>query len=177
MHPRCIAYIAVSADGYIADAGGGLDWLAAYDARAYGYDAFLASVGTIVMGRATYDEVLRQGAWPYPGKTAFVLTSRALPEPPAGADVRAFADVRELAAAIRTPGGPDVWIEGGGRTLRGLLDLGAVDRLDLFVIPVLLGDGTALFPRAGTRRSLTLESTRAFPDGVVALSYGVGEAS
>lgn len=177
MRPRCIAYIAVSADGYIADAGGGLDWLAAYDARAYGYDAFLASIGTIVMGRSTYDDVLRQGAWPYPGKTAFVLTGRPLPETPAGADARAFADVRELAAAMRVPGGPDVWIEGGGRTLRALLDLGAVDRLDLFVIPVLLGDGIPLFPRAGPRRSLILESTRAFPDGVVALTYGVAHAA
>lgn len=84
MRPRFIVYIAASADGYIADAEGGIDWLAAYDARQYGYDEFIASVGAIVMGRTTYDEVLRQGDWPYPGKTAYVLTSRALPAPPAG---------------------------------------------------------------------------------------------
>jgi dihydrofolate reductase len=177
VRPRCIAYIAASADGYIADAAGGLDWLAAYDARAYGYDTFLASIGTIVMGRATFDEVLRQGTWPYPGKAAFVLTSRALQEVPAGADVRAFADIGALAAAMRKAGGPDVWIEGGGRTLRALLDLGVVDRLDLYVIPILLGDGIALFPRGGVRCKLALAGTRAFPDGVVGLSYTVAAAA
>lgn len=176
MQPRCTAYVAVSADGYIADARGGLDWLTPYDARAYGYDAFLSSIGAIVMGRATYDEVLRQGDWPYPGKTAYVLTSRALPHPPAGAVVRAFADVPGLVAAMRAPGGPAVWIEGGGRTLHALLDVGAVDRLDLFIIPILLGDGLALFPPGGPRRKLALRAARPFPDGVVALTYDVAAA-
>lgn len=64
MRPRFIVYIAASADGYIADAEGGIDGLAAYDARQYGYDEFIASVGAIVMGRTTYDEVLRPGDWP-----------------------------------------------------------------------------------------------------------------
>lgn len=172
--PRSIVYIAASADGYIADAEGRIDWLFAYDARQYGYDDFVASVGTIVMGRTTYDEVLRQGAWPYPGKTAHVLTRRPLPEPPAGASVRAYADIDRLIAAVRAPGGPDVWIAGGGQTIRALLDRGAVDRLDIFVIPILLGDGIPLFTRPGRRHPLTLETSRAFPDGVVALSYRVG---
>jgi dihydrofolate reductase len=170
--PRLIVYIAASADGYIATPDGGIDWLAAYDASRYGYDEFIASVGAIVMGRATYDGILRNGDWPYPGKKAFVLTHRPL-TPPAGVEAEAFDDLDRLIEKLRRPGRGDVWIEGGGMTIRALLDRGAVDRIDLFVIPILLGDGIRLFPPSATLHRLTLEASRAHPDGVVALSYRV----
>lgn len=170
--PRLIVYIAASADGYIATIDGGIDWLAAYDAAQYGYGEFLASVGAIVMGRTTYDGVLGSGPWPYPGKKAYVLTHRPLTPPP-GVDAEPFDDLDRLLETLRRPGGPDVWIEGGGMTIRALLDRGAVDRLDIYVIPILLGDGIRLFPPSPMRHGLTLDASRAFPDGVVGLSYRV----
>jgi dihydrofolate reductase len=173
--PRLIVYIATSADGYIATPDGGIDWLAPYDATHYGYESFLASIGAIVMGRRTFEGVVRAGAWPYPGKKAYVLTRRKL-SPPPGIEMEACADLDALIARLRRPGRPDIWIEGGGTTVRTMLDRGAVDRIDLFVIPVLLGDGIRLFPPSPRRHGLALESSRAYSDGVIALSYRVEAA-
>lgn len=170
---RLIVYIAASADGYIATPEGGIDWLTAYDATQYGYNEFVASIGAIVMGRTTYEGILGLGEWPYPGKKAYVLTHRPLPPPPAGVNAEAFDDLELLIETLRRPGGPDVWIEGGGETIRALLDRGAADHLDIFVIPILLGDGIRLLPQSAKRHRLVLESSRAYPDGVVALSYRV----
>ena len=78
--PTIILYIAVSVDGYIADADGGVGWLPSGDGGGddYGYAGFYAGVDAIVMGRRTYEQVRGFGvAWPYPGKPAYVFTNRA----------------------------------------------------------------------------------------------------
>ena len=77
--PRVIVYIAMSLDGFIADRDGGVGWLDdIHPSEAdgdFGYAEFYDSVGSLIMGRATYDQVLDFGAWPYPGKPTCVFTS------------------------------------------------------------------------------------------------------
>ena len=63
-------YVATSLDGFIADRDGGVDWMAPYDARLYGYDAFVDEIGALVMGRRTYEIIRAVGEWPYVGKRA-----------------------------------------------------------------------------------------------------------
>ena len=63
-------HVAVSLDGKIARPDGAVDdWLAAdFPAEDFGSDAFLAAVDAILMGRATYEAVVRRHSdWPYPG--------------------------------------------------------------------------------------------------------------
>src|SRR5712671_5368494 len=63
MKPRkVIAYIAVSADGYIARSDGNVDWLNRRRPPGnYGMNAFLKTVDTILRGRKTYDMALGFG--------------------------------------------------------------------------------------------------------------------
>lgn len=62
-------YMATSLDGYVADAEGGIDWLNDYETGVdYGTEAFMAEVDTLIMGRATFDQVMGFGGWPYAGK-------------------------------------------------------------------------------------------------------------
>jgi dihydrofolate reductase len=167
---RLRVYIAATLDGFIADAEGGVGWLGAYNPADYGYDAFLASVSSIIMGRVTYEQVLGFGVWPYAGKRTVVLTSRA--ELPARPGVEAYGgDLRRLLAQLRaeTPG--DIWLMGGGQTLRGFLDDELVDELDLFIVPLLLGRGLRLFAEAGRPTALRLAAHQAYPSGVVRLLY------
>ena len=58
-------HIAASLDGKIARPDGSVDdWLAAeYPAEDFGFDAFFAGVDAILMGRGTYEAVLRFGGW------------------------------------------------------------------------------------------------------------------
>lgn len=102
-------HIAVSLDGKIARPDGSVDdWLGAdYPAEDFGFDAFLAGVDAILMGRGTYEAVRRLGDWPYPGKPTVVLTTRPLDDlPPAGVEARR-GDVAAVAEEIerRGPGG------------------------------------------------------------------------
>lgn len=169
--PLIRLYIAVSVDGYIAPPDGSSAWLADYDANQYGYADFIAGIATVVMGRASYEEALGLGDWPWPGRRCVVLTSRRIAPPP-GADVEARAgDVVELASELKQASGGDVWLLGGAKAARPFLAAGLVDRLELFVIPVLLGDGIRLFEPGLPQRGLRLEKAQSHQKGVVELAY------
>lgn len=169
--PRFRLYIAASLDGYIADADGSVAWLDAFQDQDYGYKEFVKELGAVVTGRATYDQALGFGDWPYGGKTVYVLTSRPLSEAPDGV-VRWEGGVLDLVAHIRsTPIDGDVWILGGAQVVEAMLAENAVDTLELFVIPILLGDGIPLFTPNERRTRWNLVSTRAYPNGVMGLVY------
>lgn len=166
-------YAAISLDGFIAAADGGIGWLEAYDSPDYGMDAFLVSVDALVMGRTTYDQVRAfPGDWLYAGKRVWVLTSRPL-EADAPAGVKAVADADTLVATLRQRGGL-VWLVGGGQTIRAFFDRDAIDEVEVFIIPILLGDGIPLMtPGAGRR--LSLLDTEPYRTGAVRLLYAVTE--
>jgi len=169
--PLLRLYIAASLDGFISTFDGGVSWLEPYQSPDLGYDDFMKSVGTVVMGRTTYEQALTfPGPWPYVGKRTVVLTSRPLDTRPPGVE-RWSGDVASLADHLRAKSKKDVWICGGARTARAFLDLDQVDRIELYVIPVLLGEGLPLFERSPHQSSLRLEGTRAFGNGVVELVY------
>ena len=63
--PQIQIYIATSLDSFIATADGGVDWLEPFQAEDLGYSAFVATIGTIVMGRTTYEQIRGFGSWPY----------------------------------------------------------------------------------------------------------------
>ena len=173
---RIYGFIAASLDGYIADRDGGLDWLTPFDDVDSGYDAFIAAIGTVVMGRATYEAIMAMsGGWPYAGRRGLIVTSRPLPDAPPG--VAAWTEgVPALIAHVR--GGNDsegaAWVVGGGGLQAAFIAAGAFDRLDLFVIPVLLGGGIPLFPPGATpARRLQLEDTERYANGMARLRYAL----
>ena len=169
-------YIAVSLDGCIATADGGVSWLDSYQSEDFGYDEFVATVGTIVMGRATYDQVLGFGDWPYVGKRCIVVTSQPLAGPPD--DTVAFqGSVADLVASLPTGGDGGVWVMGGASLIQAFLEMGAVDVMELFVMPVLLGGGLRLFDVMTRQQPLSLASTHAYPSGVVKLTYALQRVS
>ena len=54
-----------------------------------------------------------------------------------------------------------------------VLDLGGLDRLELFVIPVLLGDGVPLWPKSITTHRLSLRAVDKLDDDMVRLDYAI----
>jgi dihydrofolate reductase len=168
-------FIAMSLDGFIADAGGGVDWLKPFEAVDYGYGAFISTISTVVLGRSTYDQIASFGAaWPYEGKRGIVVTSRPLSHSHPG--VQSWSEgVEGLAAHLRATDQGDAWVVGGAKLQAAFIALGALDRLDLFVIPVLLGDGVPLFPKMqGQPRGLVLRSADTLGLGMVRLAYDLG---
>jgi hypothetical protein len=55
--------------------------------------------------------------------------------------------------------------------------LGALDTVELVVMPFLLGDGMRLTPALSTDAALTLERERPLPGGSVEVVYSVGKPS
>jgi dihydrofolate reductase len=89
-----VYFTASSLDGYIVDEAESLDWLTsrAVDADGpFGYQAFIKSVGALVMGSATYEWVVNNhpGDWMYE-QPSWVLTGRPADHRrrASGADVR-----------------------------------------------------------------------------------------
>ena len=80
-HIKASVYIATSLDGFIARRDGSIDWLneahslvpAGEDC---GFQAFMDSVDTLIMGRKTYQQVLSFGVWAY-GQTPVIVLSRS----------------------------------------------------------------------------------------------------
>ncbi len=169
--PQLRIYIAMSLDGFIATADGGVDWLETFRPADYGYGAFIAEIGAIVMGRTTYEQIRTFGEWPYPGKATIVVSSQQIESLPDSTRVSTF-DAEGLAGELRGVDG-DVWILGGSRTIRGFLDAGAINRIELFVMPVLLGDGLPLFERSVLHAPLQLNDMRKYSNGVVRLTYSL----
>src|SRR5687768_16756146 len=117
-------YTAASLDGFIATEDDSLDWLFPLgDINDTSYPEFIAGVGALAMGSATYEWMLRHviragseapGRWPYTQPT-WVFSSRELPGI-AGADIRFVSgEVRPVHEQMRAAAdGKHVWLVGGG---------------------------------------------------------------
>jgi dihydrofolate reductase len=165
---RVVLFIATSVDGFIARRNGDVAWLFPFS-RDYGQRAFFRSVGTAVMGRKTWRDVLKFDGGPYPRMANVVVTHKPLRR----RDVTAWSGplarlVRDLRASHPRK---EIWLVGGASLNAQFLDAGLIDRFIVTIVPVVLGDGIPLF--VGARRSprVKLVSTRSWRDGVVQLTW------
>jgi dihydrofolate reductase len=170
---KIIAYIATSADGFIARADGSFDWLDRPSPRGnYGIGKFFASIDTILWGRKTYDQSLTMGGVGGFGPKVknYVFTHRS---PKSGAADVEFVNepIGPFAKRLRKQPGKDIWMMGGGGIIASFLDAGQIDEFSISVIPVFIGEGIPLIAPARRTVPLKLLSTRRFSDGVVHLNY------
>ena len=167
-------HIAASIDGFIADREGAIDWLKPFEHLDFRYGDFIAGVSVAVMGRRTYEQIIGfGGAWPYHRQTTLVVTGRALRSPPPNVEAW-HAGIPALAGHLRALRGGDVWIVGGAMLQTELIDLGALDRLEIYIMPVLLGRGLPLFRRLISPRAAKLRMAETLAGGIVRLDYRLG---
>ena len=170
---RILGYIASSLDGFIATDDDRLDWLFQYndmDLGEHDYKSFLRRMRTLVMGRGTYDFIADDPApWDYKDHRVFVVTSSPIDRPKGKLDVR--SDVDALIAELRALEDGDVWMLGGGQLQMAFLEKGALDEIEIYVIPELLGGGRPLFPATGHRASPKLIGAQPMDRGCVRLHY------
>jgi dihydrofolate reductase len=125
------------------------------------------------MGRTTFEPALAADRWPWPSLQVFVLGSH----PPSGTPghVITDSDPRRLLEKIRAANeGGDVHLIGGPRTIETYRALGALDRLELVVLPLFLGAGMRLTESLSPQTELTFERERALPGGSVEIVYSLG---
>lgn len=169
-------FIATSLDGYIARPDGGIDWLDTLDfsGEDHGYDAFMAQIDALVMGRKTYETVLGFGGdWPY-SKPVWVLSSTIGPDDVPDAlrnRVRILSgSPQDILAEAERAGFRRVYVD-GGEVIQAFLAEGLIDEIVLSRLPILIGAGRPLFGALAADRMFSHVETRAFPSGLVQSRY------
>ncbi|MBD3225486.1 MAG: dihydrofolate reductase [Caldithrix sp.] len=173
---KIILYTAVSLDGKIARPDGSIDWLDKVSHSGgldYGYQVFYDSVDTVIMGRNTYDQVIRfPGEYPYKNKKNYVFTHQT---EVANDDQVIFVNHQQIRMMhqLKRQSGKDIWLVGGGQLNTFMLKNNCIDQIRLFVMPVILGQGINLFEQNDRTIPLHFMGHRKYSNGIVELDYGI----
>src|SRR6266571_1025797 len=137
-------------------------------------DAFL-------FGRRTYESFAGSwGVWPDPGDDPIWkalntqpkhVASTTLTEPRWANTTVLSGDVAAAVGELKAKPGGELQVHGSGVLIRWLLDNQLVDEIILLTVPVVVGQGTRLFPDAGPDIALDVVDSRATPKGVTIQVY------
>ncbi|MGL5277240.1 dihydrofolate reductase family protein [Myroides sp.] len=168
-------FIAMSLDGYIAKPNDDLSFLSLVEKEGedYGYTTFTKNVDTVIIGRKTFDWVVRElGTAHYDTgeRSVYVVTSdksRVNTE-----HITFYADgVANLIKELRQVEGNDIYCDGGAEVINELLKHDLIDEMIISIIPVLLGDGTRLFKDGRGEQILELVEAKSFSTGLTQVHY------
>ena len=179
MKPKVSIFITMSLDGFIARTNGSLDWLdkanlKVHKGEDFGYVTFLESVDVIILGRNTYETVLRFDDWPYKEKRIMVLTTSKIKIPDRLSNTVTSSNnpPQELLKHLSDQGFKHIYID-GGITIQSFLSLGLVDEITITIIPLLIGEGKPLLGSIPADIILTHSKTTIYHFGYVQHKYFV----
>lgn len=179
-------YTATSLDGFLATEDDSLDWLFPLgDINQSSYPQFIAKVGAVAMGSATYEWMVKHAEqvaqetgspWPYTQPT-WVFTSRQLPTIE-NADIQFVnTDVKQVHKDMQIAAKrKNIWIVGGGDLAGQFFDANLLDEMIIQVGSATLGSGKPLFPRRVLSPTLELQSCQKMGIGMVELRYKVNNS-
>ena len=99
------------------------------------------------------------------------VASATLTEPRWANTTVLSGDVAAAVRELKAKPGRELQVQGSGALIRWLLDNQLVDEITLFTFPVVVGQGTRLFPDTGPDIALDLVDSRATPKGVTIQVY------
>ena len=162
--------VAASLDGYIAGPKGEADWII-MDPE-IDFRAVFEQFDTFLVGRRTFETMIRAGRGETPGMKTFVFSRTLRQQDYPGVTV--VADKSEdLVSALRAEPGKDIWLFGGGSLFSSLLNAGLVDTVEVAIIPVLLGEGIPLLASPARQTELNLTGHKVYKTGIASLVYAV----
>lgn len=168
---KLILYIATSLDGYIAKPNDDLSFLSIVqqEGEDYGYADFISAVDTVIMGRKTYNWVLRHAPFPHADKDTYIITRTS--RPAVGKTRFYTGNLKELVIGLKSKAGKHIFCDGGAEIVNELLKDELIDEFIISVIPVLVGSGTRLFQDGRPEQKVKLVSVRSYPSGLTQLHY------
>ena len=169
---KVVLYIAESLDGFIAKEDNDISWLSIVEKtnEDYGYNDFVNTIDTVIMGRKTYEKVLSFGIeFPHKFKKCYVL-SRTLEG--TNENVQFYdGNINELIKILKSESGKSIFVDGGAEVVREFRNENLIDEYIISIIPVLLGKGIRLFKDADMENKLKLIESKVFDSGLVQLRY------
>jgi dihydrofolate reductase len=165
----------VSVDGFLARLDDALDFLRTGEQEPHGFKEFLASADAVVIGRRTFEVVLKLGHLAlYGKKPVIVLSSRPLGFSSAtgGRVEQMSGEPAEIVKQLKSRSFKHAYID-GGITIQRFLAAGCIDRMVITRVPVLIGTGVPLFGPVPRDISLRHVATRSFKGGLVQSEYEI----
>ncbi|MFC3355463.1 dihydrofolate reductase family protein [Sphingobacterium zeae] len=167
-------FIAMSLDGYIAKPNDDLSFLKLVEKEGedYGYTEFMCQIDTIIVGRKTYDYVVREiGTSHYDNGQRDVYIITRTEKPQVGRTIFYTGDLIELVAELKSVAGKNIYCDGGAEVINAFLKCGLIDDFVISVIPILLGNGTKLFKDGRPEQALQFMTSKVFDTGLIQLHY------
>jgi dihydrofolate reductase len=181
----------VSVDG-VMQANGGPNWLDVgferggwarplFDSEARTFvDQVYERADAFLFGRRTYE--FFAGYWGVmdlvSGPIADVLKTRpkyvastSLTDPQWADTTVLFGDLAAAIGELKAKSAGELQVHGSGVLTRWLLENDLVDEMNVLIVPVIVGQGTRLFPDTGPDMALDLVESRAFPKGITIQAY------
>jgi len=147
-------------------------------------DEIYQRADVFLFGRRTYEIFAGSwGTWPDPGDSPIwtalntkpkYVASSTLTDPRWANTTVLSGDVAAAIGELKAKPGGELQVHGCGALFRWLLDNDLVDEMNLFICPVVVGQGTRLFPDTGRDRALKLVESRATPSGMTIQVYQTG---
>jgi dihydrofolate reductase len=162
--------VVISLDGYIAGPNGEADWI--LHNPEIDFAEIFAQYDTALIGRKTFDAMVKEGITTMPGIEIFVF-SRTLRQKDYPSVTIVAENPEQIVTELKKKPGKDLWLFGGGSLFRSLADKELVDSIEIAVMPVLLGKGIPLAPDLAKRIKLKLTGNKIYKAGIVSLEYAV----
>ena len=168
------------------DRRGGFDrggWVTPYaDNESMGFlNEVYGRADAFLFGRRTYEIFAGSwGTWDDPGDSPIwtalntqpkYVASTTLTEPRWANTTVLSGDVAAAIGELKAEPAGELQVHGSGGLIRWLLDNQLVDEITLLTVPVVVGQGTRLFPDTGPDAALDLVDSRSTPRGVTIQVY------
>ena len=167
----------MSIDGFLARPDDALDFLQTGEQEPHGFKEFLASVDVVVIGRRTFEVVIKLGHLAlYGNKPVIVLSSRPLDFSPVKSAIvgQTSGEPTEIVRQLKARGFQHAYLD-GGITIQRFLAAGCIDRLVITRVPVLIGAGIPLFGAVPRDIQLRHVVTHSYTGGLVQSEYEVAD--
>lgn len=167
-------YISMSLDGYLATENDDLSWLSVVEKEGedYGYNDFMDSVDTYIVGRKTHDKILDLTGGDFPAaKTnkCYVITRE---KRESNSEIEFYnGDIEVLINNLKSQEGKNIYCDGGAEIVKLLMSKNLIDEYIISIIPIFLGKGKRLFLGGIPTEKLSLLSAKDFDTGLVQLHY------
>src|SRR5690625_223157 len=158
-----VLFIASSLDGYIATKDESLEWLFKVEGDGdNGFSEFYETVDTVLMGKRTYDWVMKQEMeeFPYKNKECYVFTRSSYEDTENVKFVN--DDINNFVNKLKNKDGNNIWVVGGGELLNTFIQENVVDEFIITIAPTIIGNGIPLFKEGNQQLDLSLKGTKRF---------------
>lgn len=171
---KLILYISMSLDGFLATKDDNLSWLSVVEKEGedYGYVEFNETVDTYIVGRITYDTVIKITGGYFPvakQHKCYIITKK---ERASENGVTFYnGDIEKLIIELKNEDGKNIYCDGGSQIVKLLMNKNLIDEYIISIIPILLGDGKRLFIGETPLINLKCLSSKQYESGLVKLHY------